>query len=124
MDRRTFIGSVATTLLGPPLAARAQQPALPAIGYLSGAAIPTVGAAFRQGLSEMGYVEGQNVVIEGRSAEGVYERLPALAAELARRRVEVIVAVGGSAPALQPRRRLPRFRSSFSPVAIRFVRVS
>jgi putative ABC transport system substrate-binding protein len=100
MDRRSFIRSVAGTILSAPLIARAQQPALPAIGYLSSAGLPNVATAYREGLSETGYVEGRNVVIEGRSAEGRYERLPALAAELVSRRVAVIVAVGGSAPAL------------------------
>jgi putative tryptophan/tyrosine transport system substrate-binding protein len=84
-----------------PRAARAQS-AMPLVGYLnSGAANPMAGlvSAFREGLSEAGYVEGRNVAIEYRWAEGRSERLPELAAELVRRRVEVIVAVGGSAPA-------------------------
>jgi ABC-type uncharacterized transport system substrate-binding protein len=93
MRRRSFI-----TLLGGaaawPLAARAQQPTLPAVGYL------TVGAApghlleiFKRGLAETGFVEGRNGVIENLSADGHYERLPALAADLARRQVAVIVAI-------------------------------
>jgi putative tryptophan/tyrosine transport system substrate-binding protein len=84
-----------------PRAARAQS-AMPLVGYLnSGAAKPMAGlvSAFREGLSEAGYVEGRNVAIEYRWAEGRSERLPELAAELVRRRVAVIVAVGGSAPA-------------------------
>jgi len=100
IDRRSFIGTVAWTILCAPLFTRAQQAAPQTIGYLSSARLPNVATAFRDGLNQTGYVEGQNVVIEGRSADGRYERLPALAAELVSRRVSVIVAVGGSAPAL------------------------
>src|ERR1700730_3779986 len=77
---------------------RAQQKAMPVIGYLSsvspGPSAPAV-AAFRQGLSETGYVEGQNVAIEYRFAEGRYDRLPALAADLVGRKVDLIMATGG-----------------------------
>ena len=82
---------------------RAQQKAMPVIGYLTGGASSApLRAAFRQGLSEngyvvseTGYVEGQNVAIEYRRAEGHYDRLPALAADLVDRKVDVIVATGG-----------------------------
>ena len=107
MDRRAFIGSVAIGLLGVPIVARAQQPAMPVIGFLGSASpaqwSPFV-AAFRKGLNEAGYIDGQNVAIEFRWAEGQYDRLPAMAAELAQRRVTVIVAAGGTAAALAARK--------------------
>jgi putative tryptophan/tyrosine transport system substrate-binding protein len=86
---------------------RAQQKAMPVIGFLGGTSpgpIAQAIAAFRQGLSENGYVEGQNLAIEYRFAEGRYDRLPALAADLVGRKVDVIVTSGGSPPALTAKR--------------------
>ena len=103
MQRRQFITFVGGTVIAWPLSAHAQQPALPVIGFLhSTSAGPNVGAvsAFREGLKQAGYVEGQNVAIEFRWAEGHYDRLPALATDLVRERVAVIAALGGQASAL------------------------
>ena len=106
MRRRTFIASLGSAAAAWPLAAwpraaRSQQPAMPIIGFLG---LTTSGQtdylrAFRQALKDAGYVEGENVAIEYRWAEDQYDRLPALAAELVRRRVSVIAAVQGPAVA-------------------------
>ena len=98
MNRRTFISRTVGGLLAMPLGARAQSSSIPVIGFISGQSpgpwAPYV-AAFRTGLSETGYVEGKNVKIEYRWAEGRYDRVPDLVAELVRRPVAVVVAAGG-----------------------------
>ena len=122
IDRRTFLAGTGALLLAAPLAAEAQQAAkIARIGYLvtNLASASHVHDAFRQGLRDLGYVEGRNVVIEYRDAEGKLERLPALAAELVALKVDVIVAAGPPAAlaAKQATRTLPIvFASSGDPV--------
>jgi putative ABC transport system substrate-binding protein len=97
MRRRQFLGVLGGVTAGWPLAVRAQQPAMPVVGYLSGRSLvsdPHLVAAFRRGVGEAGYVEGENVRFEFRWAEGRADRLPHLAAELAGRAVAVIFAGG------------------------------
>jgi len=113
MDRRTFLAGMGAMLLAAPLAAQAQQGKVARIGFLSPASPSDAGGnpsdlavlfeAFREGLRELGYVEGQNLKIESRWAEGHYDRLPGLVADLVRLKVDVIVTYG--TPAAQAAKR-------------------
>ena len=127
LNRRTFLCGLTLGTLSAPLAAEAQQAAkVPRIGWLATnlAANPHLREAFRQGLRDLGYVEGRNVVIEYRDAEGKLDRLPALAAELITLKVDVIVAASAAATmaAKQATRTLPIvFAAIADPVQSGFV---
>jgi putative ABC transport system substrate-binding protein len=99
MNRRVVVWLLATVLLTTALPAEAQPAKTPRIGYLTGSSISAITdrtEAFRQGLHELSYIDGKNIVIEWKSAEGKIDRLPALAAELVRLRVDIVVTTGAS----------------------------
>jgi putative ABC transport system substrate-binding protein len=126
MQRREFLGVLGGAVVALPIAARAQQPAMPIVGFLNSASpgpYPPV-SAFLRGLNEMGFVEGRDVAIEYRWAEGHYERLPALIADLVQRKVSVIAATSTPAAvaAKAANTAIPTvFTTSGDPVQLGFV---
>src|SRR5271169_6818116 len=126
MRRRKFIALVSSAAIAWPVTVRAQSSVMPVVGFLGTRASgddPQLLAAFRQGLAEGGYVEGQNVAIEYRFAENHYDRLPALATDLVQRQVAVIAANGRAAQAAkEATATIPiTFGAGFDPVEVGLV---
>ena len=120
MRRRELITILGGAVVGWPFAARAQQKPLPVIGWLQPFSPPAnlgdlVRGPAHRGLSDTGFVEGQNMVSEYRWAEGHYDRLPALAADLVSRKVDLIITAGGAPPALAAKMQPRQSRLSSSP---------
>ena len=113
-ERREFIKLLGGAAAAWPLASCSQQPPMPVVGFLSSRS-PVESelevAGFRRGLAQAGYVEHQNVAIDYRWAENQYDRLPALAADLVKRQVRVIAALGGPVPRLRSRQQQKPFHS-------------
>jgi putative tryptophan/tyrosine transport system substrate-binding protein len=128
MRRREFLGVLGGAAAGWPLAAGAQQRPIPVVGILAAPAPPYAEnvSAIRRGLNESGFVEGRNMAIEFRWAEGQLDRLPALAADLVKRQVAVIISVGGTAPLAAAKNATSTipivFHISADPVRLGFVR--
>ena len=120
LRRRDFITLIGGAAVLWPLTARAQQSAMPVVGLLSSfSSNERNTAAFNQGLKELGFVDGQNVVIDYRYAEGHYDQLPGLAADLVRRHVVAIFATGGNGgQRWRPRPRPRQFQSSLKAAAV------
>jgi putative ABC transport system substrate-binding protein len=122
MRRREFIALIGGATVVWPLAARAQQPKNSTIGYFSGRSQDSeeqYRAAFRQGLEDAGYVEGRNVSVEYRYSNGQDDRLPAIAADLVRQQVAVLVATDGPSALAAKKARARTFRLCSRPAAIR-----
>jgi hypothetical protein len=122
MRRREFFKSIGGAAIAWPLGARAQQPALPIVGVVGGVGADTSTryvTAFRKGLNENGIIEGQNVTVEYHWLKGQYDRLPSLMADLVRRRVAVIAALGSNLRRLPLRPPLRRSRSFSASVKTR-----
>ena len=122
MRRREFIAGIGSAAAWPG-GARAQQPAMPVVGFLSAqSANDDFNVPFLQSLKEIGYVVGQNVAVEYRYAENEFDRLPALMADLVRRRVALIATPGGTAAAIAAKAATATLRPSMNPASLKPLR--